>query len=140
MFGKKKGAPIGNHNAQGGHNGTHATGALIHNHTGLTDGRIVGTIAGAAGPAMSGIHGVVRGARGAKSRAGAAFAGGAIAGGIGSAIAASALGAGDDTLSAAALGGGLVGAINGGAHKLGHSLGKASYNNRINDGRKKRGL
>ena len=126
MFGKKKGAPIGNHNAQG-----------RHNSTGLTNGRVLGVVGGMAGPVFSGTHGLIRGAKGAKSRSGSAALGGAIVGGVGGALAGAALG--DDSGALATASAGVVGGINGGVHKMGHALGKAHYDNSVNTALKKRG-
>ena len=133
MFGKKKGAPVGNKNAQGKH----------YNRTGLTDGRVLGTAVGAlGGPVFSGVHGVVRGARGAKSRAGSAFLGGAAAGAAGGALAGAVLGLGGSgsVVPLSVLGAAAAGTLNGGVHKIGHALGRSHYENAIDTGKRKRGL
>ena len=130
----KKGAPIGNHNAQGHHNGGHpgvhhASLKPVYNHTGGTDGRIGSFVLGAGSPLLAGAHGAIRGAKGAKSRAGAATLGGAIPGVIGGGIMTGALLGTDDVLPGAVAGGLVTGSVSGASHKIGHMITRPTKSN-----------
>ena len=120
IFGKggKRGAPVGNKNAAGKHR------------TGGTDGRIMGTAMGALHPVAALTHGMVRGSKGAKSRAGSAALGGAATLGGVSYLMGKATGD-EDFAKGVGMGGALVGAgLSSGFHKVGHRMGTSSYNNK----------
>ena len=130
----KKGAPIGNHNAQGHHNGGHpgvhhTSLKPVYNHTGGTDGRIGSFALGATNPALAGVHGAVRGAKGAKSRAGAAALGGSMSGVVGGSLVAASLLGNDEVLKGATVGGLITGGISGASHKIGHMVTRPTKSN-----------
>ena len=129
----KKGAPVGNHNAQGHHNGHpgvhHASLKPVYNHTGGTDGRIGAFALGATNSILAGAHGAIRGAKGAKSRAGAAALGGSLSGVVGGGLVAASLLGNDKVLDGAAVGGLITGGISGASHKIGHMVTRPTKSN-----------